>query len=443
MGGMDDGQAVTTTLVPKGAFQKTGYFQALGIEVSETKPDSVKKVPDGLKAPKYAILRFGDFTTLNNNGQPDPKVGAAPADAPTFVAILDEPEGEASRFFVDTNRDGDLTNDPATEWTARDEKGMDGADLKSYSGSAAFDLGTADKPRVVNFGFFRFDKKDQQRAQVVKYLIAYRDYLATADVKFGDKTYPVMLSDERATGDFRGRAPEAKPAADPANPEAAAPADPFASGVTLLIDVNGNGRIDYKGEAFDVRQPFNIGGTTYELADVAADGGSFKLVKATKTVAEIKPPPDHAEGKKITSFEATLMDGKKVKFPEDYKGKVVMIDFWATWCHPCMMEVPNVAAAYEKLHGQGFDVLGVTLDQKDALEKVKTVTAQNKMVWPQIFEGKGWQTSLAELYAVTGIPACWLVDGDTGLIVADESKLRGEQLTGTVEKALADKKAKK
>jgi thiol-disulfide isomerase/thioredoxin len=441
--GMDDGQAITGTLVPKGAFEKVGYMQALGVELGESKPDLIKKEPADLKAPKYGVFRFGHFFWLGGPSAP-PKVTTKPEEAPSFAAILDEPADGPTRLFVDTNRDGDLTNDPAPEWKLETETGMDGTDLKQHIGSAAFNLGTEEKPRLVHLAVNRFDQKDVQRAAASKYLVAFRDYLLTADLKLGEKTYPTTFTDEWAIGDFRG----VTPAGAEGEPTAAAEQiDPmqklFASGILMLIDVNGNGRIDQRGEAFNPREPFNIGGTTYELADMAADGASFKVVKSSKTVAEIKPPPDHSEGKKITPFEAILLDGKKVKFPDDFKGKVVLLDFWATWCGPCMHEVPNVVAAYEKLRGQGFEVLGVSLDQAGATEKLKSVLTDKKMIWPQIYDGKGWQSTLADLYCITGIPACWLVDGDTGLIVADESKLRGEQLTGTVEKALADKKGAK
>jgi len=103
----------------------------------------------------------------------------------------------------------------------------------------------------------------------------------------------------------------------------------------------------------------------------------------------------------------TAVDGSKVDLAE-LRGKVVLVDFWATWCPPCVEEVPGVVEAYEKFKGQGFEIVGISLDQdKSALEKF---TAENKMTWPQFFDGKGWDNELAKRFQIQSVPTMWLLD---------------------------------
>jgi peroxiredoxin len=117
-----------------------------------------------------------------------------------------------------------------------------------------------------------------------------------------------------------------------------------------------------------------------------------------------------------------------------YKGKVVLIDFWATWCGPCVAELPNVIKAYEKNHRQGFEIIGISLDSDQ--KKLETFVKQKKMNWQQYFDGQGWQNKLAQQYGVNSIPATYLLDRQ-GKIIA--KGLRGENLETAIATALAAK----
>jgi thiol-disulfide isomerase/thioredoxin len=395
--------ATRLTPITKGGSSKIGYYSPLKSEMAPDKPAGLKKAPEGLVAAQYGVLPIG-------NG---------------IVFVLDEPDGQPARFWVDTNGNGDLTDDPATEWKGKEDKSNPAKTLTMYSGSAMVDIGEPGKPFLVSLGMYRFDKNDERRAALKSTVLYYRDYGYEGQVAIGGKPHKAMLSDENARGDFR-----AKPVKDDES-----------SGVMLMLDVNDNGKFDSRGEAFDTAKPFNIGGTTWEIVEMARDGSSFKIVKSSKTVAEIPTPPDHSTGKTITAFEAVDTAKNAVKFPGDFKGKIVLLDFWATWCGPCMREMPNVVKAYDKFHKDGFEILGISLDNKDSIERMPEVMEKAKMTWRQVADGKGWKAEIAQQYVISSIPATFLVDGTTGKILGTD--LRGEALDSALEKALAELKKQK
>src|SRR5437867_2156694 len=150
-------------------------------------------------------------------------------------------------------------------------------------------------------------------------------------------------------------------------------------------------------------------------------------------VDSMKMQRDLAVGTKFPDFEEKDLDGKPLSVA-NYKGKVVLVDFWATWCGPCVAELPNVLKAYEKYHAKGFEILGISLDSDKA--KLTGFMESKKMTWRQYFDGKGWQNKLAAKYGGNSIPATYLLDGE-GKIIA--KNLRGEDLEQAVAKALTKK----
>ena len=131
-------------------------------------------------------------------------------------------------------------------------------------------------------------------------------------------------------------------------------------------------------------------------------------------------------------FDVKDLDGKALSIAS-YKGKVVMVDFWATWCGPCVGEVPNVAAIYQKYHDKGFEIIGVSLDREGDKDKLISFTKDHNMPWRQYFDGKFWQNDLAVKYGIQSIPATFLLDGSGKIIGKD---VRGPALEPAVKKAL-------
>jgi thiol-disulfide isomerase/thioredoxin len=147
-------------------------------------------------------------------------------------------------------------------------------------------------------------------------------------------------------------------------------------------------------------------------------------------------------GQKAPSFRAATMDFKPVNFPNDYKGRVVLLDFWATWCPPCRAELPGLVATYGQYHDKGFDVLGVSLDQSMQRAALLQFIKANNIAWPQIYDGGAWDAEVAVKYGVHAIPCPVLVDGDTGMILAADTGALGQNLAGAVRSALAAKAKK-
>ena len=155
-----------------------------------------------------------------------------------------------------------------------------------------------------------------------------------------------------------------------------------------------------------------------------------------ETIVRIKEMTDKqkktAVGTQFVDFEMQTPEGKTVKL-SDYvgKGKVVLVDFWASWCGPCRREMPNLVETYAKYKGKNFEIVGVSLDQdgaawKEAIKKLD-------MTWPQMSDLKFWQSEGAQLYAVNSIPHTVLIDG-SGKIIA--RGLHGEELQAKIAEAV-------
>ncbi|MFC5456595.1 TlpA family protein disulfide reductase [Prosthecobacter fluviatilis] len=148
--------------------------------------------------------------------------------------------------------------------------------------------------------------------------------------------------------------------------------------------------------------------------------GKLKSIKAS---ADLKAKP--------LELKFTAVDGREVDVSK-LQGKVVLVDFWATWCGPCVAELPNVIKAYKELHAKGFEIVGISLDQDKA--ELEGFVKEKGMEWPQYFDGKGWQNEIASKYGIQSIPAMWLLN-KKGMVVSTNA--RG-QLEEAVTKLLAE-----
>lgn len=138
-------------------------------------------------------------------------------------------------------------------------------------------------------------------------------------------------------------------------------------------------------------------------------------------------------GAPFLDFNEKDVNGQSQSVSE-YKGKVVLIDFWATWCPPCRLELPDIVTVYKKYHGQGLEIIGVSLD--DDKQQMLDVTKKLGMTWPQIMDGQGWSGKLVMKYDIEAIPANFLIGRD-GKIIG--KNIHGDELIQAIAKAVGAK----
>ena len=187
-------------------------------------------------------------------------------------------------------------------------------------------------------------------------------------------------------------------------------------------------------EAWALQRDFPKREEAYQVLLMAAQSADTDSARTIAKQIMDSPAPDavkqQAEGMlkrfdavgKPVDIKFTDVDGRDVDLTA-MKDKVVLVDFWATWCSPCRGEIPNVRAAYQKLHEKGFEIVGISFDQDKAA--LKKYTTDEHMEWPQFFDGKGWGNKYGQRFGINGIPTMWLVD--------KKGNLRDANARGTLE----------
>lgn len=379
---------------------KVGYRPG-AILLKPEKPAGLKKEPAYRATPLYGTI----------------SVGNGPKSA--HIVVIDEPENEPWKLYIDRNGNGDLTDDGGDAWTEKKEidelrtqtkRQYAQADKVSIRAS----YGTAEKEThsaPFSISFYRYAGQPT--------LSYYHPGAHVGSLNVGDKAYKIAVTDESQSGCF------------------ARPFEVREPAVTLYLDGDTTKRLE-------LRAPFELNGKVYE-AKIAPDGSRLALVPSDKpaykvpTPATRQRPPLLAAGTDAPDFTAETLDGKTIKL-SDLKGKVVILDFWATWCGPCMMAMPHLEELWKKISGRDdVTVLAVCVWDKRSAYQSWVPKNRSKYTLPFVFDpaGEDGAASIAKkLYSVSGIPTTYVI-GKDGKVLTSFSGFRENdtRIEETLEKA--------
>ena len=352
------------------------YYYPRQVRLSDTPAEPDLKLPAFISSARFGALKLG-------NG-PDSLISV----------MLAQQAGNDSMFlYVDKNNNQDLRDDTDADW---DEVG------RTYmSRDVLVDVNYVEegKEQIVPYPltFYRYTNK------LPDVVIAFRNGYRKGHVTLGDSTYGIAVFDDDLDGAF----------------------DQLDRGA-LVIDSNRDGVLagaSDSEEYLPLSSRFAAGGWTYHVKNVSVSGYRIVFVRDDTTLFAGDTPGTDS---RAPAFRTEAIDGEILDLA-DYRNKVVLLDFWATWCSPWKEHLPDLKRTYNRYHRRGFDIIGLNLDYD--VEHLRAYLAKAGVDWPQITDGRGWEMPLVDVYRIRSLPKSFLLDRN-GIIRYKD--LRGKELESKV-----------
>lgn len=316
--------------------------------------------------------------TLPQFKSPNPKFGALilgnSPDSLVSLALDESQDHSSSLLYIDKNNNEDLTDDGEPDWDEDKNVYL----TKEALVDVYYENGKKKAAVPYHISFYRY------KYRLLDSIVAFRNGYRKGYITLQNTIYKIAVLDDDLNGLF----------------------NKWEKGA-LIIDINRDGILNGStdsDEYYPLSSHFNIHGVTYEVKRIAPAGDLITLSVADTTVL---PKVTLSAGVQAPSFRLTAQDGQVIDLI-NLKGKVVLLDFWASWCKPWEKQLPFLKHIYSRYHHRGFEIVGLSLDYDFGL--VKEFVDTHKLKWPQIATGAGWEMPLVKTYKVEAIPRNFLLD---------------------------------